>query len=352
MKKYLIMAMAAAAITSCSQDEVMEIAQKQAISFKDAFVENATRAAIDGSYTNAKKNLGSFQVWGTTADNATATAVNIFNGVEVKATGEAGSYEAPWSYSDAYTQYWIEGNHYNFVAIAEGNYTMKDADSNGNDLPATKVLVDGTNMPKTIQISAANAQRDVLYAANPVGEYTNTTSKTVEFTFNHILSKAKFTAKVAENLDSKYYYTVSNIQILEAAKASDYTIESKTWSKATETYTVEFGHIMETENADFTAKTEPSQLTFGEEAESNWDRLLIPETINKIKFDVKLYTDNGLVNSYTQEIEELALTIEGGKAYNFVFTLPVPGDPIKFTVKTITEWDTTHDDYTQDITNK
>ena len=51
MKKYLFMAMAAVAITSWSQDEVMEVAEKQAISFKDAFVEDATRA-IDVTYSN------------------------------------------------------------------------------------------------------------------------------------------------------------------------------------------------------------------------------------------------------------------------------------------------------------
>lgn len=306
MKKYLFMAMAAVAITSCSQDEVMEVAQKQAISFKDAFVENATRAAIDDSYTNAKKNLGSFQVWGTTADNATATPVNIFNGVEVTAAGTVGSYAAPWSYADEFIQYWIEGNYYNFVAIAEGNYTMTGAQSNGGSLPATKVLVDGTSMPETIQILAANAQRDVLYAANQMGEYTkDADDETVPFTFNHILAKAKFTAKVDEQLDEKYYYTVSNIKILNAAKASDYTISTSSWSDATEKYNVEFGHIMENAIAEFTAQTEPSQLTANETAESNWDRLLIPETINNIQFDVKLYTANGLVNSYTQEIKDL-----------------------------------------------
>ena len=44
MKKYLFIALAAAAMTSCSQDEVMDAIQGEEIKFSNAFVENATRA--------------------------------------------------------------------------------------------------------------------------------------------------------------------------------------------------------------------------------------------------------------------------------------------------------------------
>ena len=54
MKKFLFLAIAATAFASCSQDEVMEVAQKQAISFGEAFVGNATRS-IDPSYGTSKK---------------------------------------------------------------------------------------------------------------------------------------------------------------------------------------------------------------------------------------------------------------------------------------------------------
>ena len=361
MKKYLIMAMAAAAITSCSQDEVMEVAQKQAISFKDAFVENATRAAIDGSYTNAKGNLASFQVWGTTQDNASADAVNIFNGVEVAAkAGTDGKYSAPWAYAEQYTQYWIEGNAYKFIAIADGNVKVQ-GQSNGNLVNVTEVTApDNTqNMPTKISIVNAEAQKDVLYAEVSTDSYpTGISDGTVSFTFNHILAKAKFTAYVDAKLDPKYYYTVSNIRIEEAAKNGVYTIEGKKWDDATTTYTVNFGNIDSEDKVTdsnelgcrLTAANAVSTLTT--KHESDYDRLLIPETINKIKFDVKLYTANGLVNSYTEEIDNLELTVLGGKAYNLVFTLPEPGNKIKFTVSEITDWDTTHDDYTQDITDK
>lgn len=349
MKKFLFMAMAAAAITSCSQDEVMEVAQKEAISFKDAFVENTTRAAIDGSYTNAKGNLASFQVWGTTKDNANAAAVNIFDGVTVSATkGTDGKYVAPWNYGSQYTQYWIENNHYSFVAIADGNAFASNTQSNGSGEYATEVVEDNdTKMPTAIKVLNASLQKDVLLAVNNMGEYTKADDdETVAFTFNHILAKAKFTAKVAAGLDSKYWYTVSNIQINGAAKKATYTIGAATpWAKSTEegnTYDVSFGNIVET-----AAATNPtaSNLKANDSVESNWDRLLVPEANVNITFDVALHTENGTIDSYTTTISNKAVNLQPGHAYNFVITLPVPGETIQFTVTEINDWNINHNGY-------
>ena len=75
MKKFLFLAIAAAAMTSCSQDEVMEVAEKQAISFGNAFVGNVTRAATDKTYSNTNL-INTFKVYGTvtgtTGANGTA----------------------------------------------------------------------------------------------------------------------------------------------------------------------------------------------------------------------------------------------------------------------------------------
>ena len=116
MKKYFMMAIAAAAITSCSQDEVMEVAEKQAINFGNTFVENATRA-IDATYNNDAKPK-SFLVYGNTQGNESATApiVPIFKGVTVSSEG-TGTVGNDYKYDAAYTQYWIEGNKYNFLLM-------------------------------------------------------------------------------------------------------------------------------------------------------------------------------------------------------------------------------------------
>ena len=351
MKKYLIMAMAAAAITSCSQDEVMEIAEKQAITFKDAFVENATRAAIDGSYTDAKGNLASFQVWGTTQDNESASAVNIFNGVIVNGTKDSstGKYGSDWTYDNEYTQYWIENNYYNFVAIADGHAFVSNTQSNGNGEYATEVVLDNSNMPTAIKVLNASLQKDVLLATNNIGKYTANVDETVAFTFNHIFAKAKFTAKVAAELDAKFWYTVSNVKITSAAKKATYTIgAANPWAMSTEndnTYDVSFGNIVEE-----AAATNPnaSHLKASASEESNWDRLLVPEEKVNITFDVALYTENGTIDTYTTTLPNHVVNLKPGHAYNFVITLPVPGETIQFTVTEISEWDTDHNEDNED----
>ena len=63
MKKYISMALAAMALVSCSNDEFLEINQ-EAISFGEAFVDNATRA-YDPSYGANANALTQFNVFHT-----------------------------------------------------------------------------------------------------------------------------------------------------------------------------------------------------------------------------------------------------------------------------------------------
>ena len=51
MKKTLFAALALVAMASCSNEEVLEVAQKEAIGFENAFVNNSTRSVVDPSKT-------------------------------------------------------------------------------------------------------------------------------------------------------------------------------------------------------------------------------------------------------------------------------------------------------------
>ena len=78
MKKTLFAAFALTLMAGCSSEEILEVAQKEVITFDNAFVDKATRA-IDGSYYN-NGNFTSFEVYGTISGsgNNEGTA-NIFN---------------------------------------------------------------------------------------------------------------------------------------------------------------------------------------------------------------------------------------------------------------------------------
>ena len=223
MKKILFTILCAGAVMSCAKEEVVT-AEQEAITFENAFVDNATKA-LDG-YTVTKSNLTTFNVWGTTQMPGTGSAiVPIFNEVAVSLDGTA------WTYGAAYTQYWIPGNTYVFAAA-------KNYGSVG--------LVDG--VPATFVYDAAT-QKDLIYdeadtrTGNPAGS-----NPAVEFTFEHLLSKAYFTVKNEMSADNaNYSYRVSNIAINNAVKKATYKVATEKWEDATEAYTagapLAFGNV-------------------------------------------------------------------------------------------------------------
>ena len=290
MKKYLFMAIAAAAITSCTQDEVMEVAEKQAINFGDAFVENATRA-IDGTYSTTNMPE-SFQVYGTTKGNETnASEVTIFNNV-------------------------VDG------------------------LP-TKISYDATN------------QEDLLYATatqenkNDKGEVEFTFDHLLAkamFTVRNTMT--------TNTADYMYQYRVTDIQINNAALSADYTVGATTpWGAAKTNYTVdnplEFGDV--TENASTTdGKTALLIGAVGkaDEATSHHQRVLIPAT-----YTYNATTKTGglnitctietLLNEEVVDLQNfnksISYTFAPGNAYNFIISLGL-NEPIKFTVTKVNDW--------------
>lgn len=325
MKKILIATLATVAMVACSNDELISQAAPEAITF-DTFVENSTRAAYDGSYTNA--TLASFQVYGTvTGTGQGEETANIFNGVEV---GKSVSGEnVTWTYDSAYTQYWIPGNNYAFFAIADGNVAN-----------ATKVELNDVNMPVEIKVNDASQQRDVLTADASVVNYVKTANGTnVAFTFKHIMSKARFTFKNTIAVNTGYSYKVTNVEILNAPKAGVYTITdgaNGTWAFGNGTYVLAFGDVVA--NGKASEFEGAFDLVYNTSAESNFDRLLIPgQQSLEIEFDYQLFKDGKVID--TQTITTRAdVELNAGRAYNFVINLREPGDPITFSLETITNW--------------
>ena len=335
MKRVLLTIAAVAALASCSKDNIVERAPYAPIAFDNAFVNNSTRAAIDGTYSTAK--LSEFQVYGTITTKDSKTA-NIFAGEPVSK-----NIDDTWKYDAAHTQYWIPGNTYNFVAIADGNVAN-----------ATSVFTDAYNMPSDIKLIDASKQHDVLYAEKTDITDTNGFPSSVEFTFNHIMAKAKVTVKNTIETNSGYSYKVSGITLNDTALNGVYDIATGTWSKATTSadYDPSFGNAVATPTetgaaADF--------IGFGESLESNFEWLIVPTfkgddtTEIKITFTRDYYyssdggKNNVLVRSETNTVSAKK-KIEAGHAYNFVIKLGNPGEPIKFTVESITDWDTDHND--------
>lgn len=322
MKKTLIAFLSVAALFGCAKETVIST-QKEAITFDNAFVDNATKAAYDGSYNS--DNLQQFEVYATITGEEGHTA-NIFKQELVKKGNELGQ-GANWSYAVANTQYWIPGNTYTFRAIADGNVA---------NVTEVVALEADKYLASAINLLDASAQKDILFAEEKV-VYTSG-AKTVKFTFEHILAKAKFTVKNTIVTNNGYSYKVSDLSVNGIAKNGVYTIADKTWAAGNETYDLAFGNGV----ADGTAAGLVAEnIAYGSQVESNFDRLLIPtsaEALN-ITFTYELLKDGIVIDTQDKTIETPALTLKSGQAYNFVISLGNPGEPIQFDVEKVTDWE-------------
>lgn len=343
MKKIFLMGLATAAmLASCSQDETVEMAQNtRAISFNNAFVDNATRSVVDPSFK--KEDLGNFAVYGFTQNG------QIFDGVTVSSADHGST----WTYSP--TQYWVEGNQYAFAAIAPANTVVADEKLFGSDVADYKVgmTVSFTNDGKT----------DLLYAnggAFNADETFMESPQTVGLTFKHQLSKVKFSFK--NSVSGAYNIKVTDVKITNAKSMGTLTVnaaDANAWSNVGgDPLELEFGAA--SESAENTADA----IAFGIEVETYNEQLMIPtastESYN-VTFTVELLTDIVSIGTYDHTATISGVELKLGYCYDFAAELNAenivvdPDDPdaelkpIEFTVNEISDWINTDEDQTIDI---
>ena len=295
MKKIILAAMALAALAACTKAEVIETTEGEAIEFSNAFVNNATKAT-DPTYGAVA--LTSFDVYGTVSGTGTASTINIFNGAEV--TGVVGA--NVWTCG--VKQYWIAGATYDFAAVVDANAVTQD---------------ENTKMPTALTYET-DGQKDLLYAeATAIGKASG--NGKVNFTFNHLLSKAQFTVK--SNTADGYYHNVTNIKVSNF-ETGTYTIAGGTWAGTT-AKDILFGDITVVTAANTEGKNNEIQM------------LLIPNTADfTVSFTVEIW--NGTTKLGTQNYTKtVAQDLVKGNAYDFNLDLKV-GELIEFTVTSNPTW--------------
>ena len=288
MKKILFVMLAAVGLASCVQTEELGVANNnEAIAF-DPFVENATKAPM-----HTTGNLESFNVYGTISKNG-AVVTNIFPGVPVTKDTNTGV----WAYEPQYTQYWVAGFTYDFAAVVDATVAQV---ANG--------------MPTTLSTDLQE-QNDVLYATVS-REFNGGQTSKVSFNFDHLLSKAKFTVKNTISEGENFFYNIESIKIKNADKNATYTVndDGGVWT-ATSTYDADFGVA--------------TSLAMGANVVSQ-DVLLLPSNNKNLEIEVvyNLTYNNAILKSETKTLNAV-LTLEQGKAYNFIVEFGNPGEEIEF----------------------
>lgn len=334
MKKiFLIGLTAAAMMASCSNDETVEMAQQKAISFSNAFVNNGTRSSVDPSFTTDK--LTDFAVYGFTQEG------QIFNGDKVFKGGNA------WSYANL--QYWVPGNTYTFGAIAPHSVA---ANVSGVALPknATKVEM------KVAFTNTDAKQVDLLHAApSQITGVTATYTTPVSMTFNHQLSKVKFSFANVVGVD--YNVKVKDVKITDAYETGTLTIGAaeNTWgNQANNNLELNFGNVV----AEGATADEAGVIGNTKTLESYNEKLMIPMSnaaTYTVTFTAELYKGDVLLGIYPHTVTIKNVEFKLGYCYNFKATLTHenivdpenPLKPIEFKVDNVTDWNKT--DINQDL---
>lgn len=322
MKKIFVCLLAVAALAACQKNEVISTVQGPAIAFENAFVDNATKAAVDPSTTTA--SIEEFSVWGymDTRDGA------IFNEELVSKSG------SDWSYQN--TQYWVPNHTYYFAAVSP----VKHADVKVTPETSKDAAHYGLG---TIDFTNTDGTNDLLYTATTAttGAEVSAMPK-VGLTFCHLLSKVKFT--FTNGFDNANSTLVITGLEMTAPKTGTIDLNVENWW----------------DNDDWKLGADETKLAFGNvnggeklaaaaSAECADERLTIPaskDQVYTVTFKVALY--NGAVLATEQELEATVtgVALEMGKAYNFTAEINASNImgpdsqlyPIEFEVVEVKEW--------------
>lgn len=329
MKKKLLLGLLAAAavsFTACQKNEVIsEMPQDNAIGFGTYVGRDAqTKATVINETALGTQGLGVFAYYTGASDYASATEPKFM--YNEKVWNESG-----WKYTN--TKYW-PGNEQKISFFAYAPY-VSTADAIITALPDANTEGDptiGFAVPETV-----TNQIDLLYAT-PV---KNAFEGTVNFTFNHALTRIGFKVKTAR---TDYRVNISSITLTgDFNTAGTLNLNTGTWSgenneTTSDSYELNFTtatNINSTEGVAINA-TEGYVMTIPTNFSSG--NLSVSVT-----YTYEYKVSDGVWAAAVNDTKDGNVTVnfEKGKAYTLVMTLD-PLTPIQFNVTAVTGWDETH----------
>lgn len=325
-KSFLMLGVAAMALASCTQNEVVEYADSRAIQF-DAFVGKSTRAVTELETAG----LTQFNVFAYHTGN-----VVDYNNVAVKGSGSGTGWKAEAN------AYWQAGNAYEFAAYSDQNAAISSGVSFAD---------------KTLTFTSYTVgEKDLVAAQTSVTGVTAQYSTPVDLTFYHMLSQIKFTFKNSDA--AEYNLAISDIKITAGKTAKGEFKMNEGGTPAISWTNASNGEYTITDIADIA--NGPSGST------ASGSLLILPQSTTglKVTFTARL-TDAGNNVIATGNFEApLTISEDGGDAwkpgyrYNYIAELngsdvPVnptdpsqPGDDqdptptvIKFNVVEVDSWE-------------
>lgn len=298
-KSLLLLGVAVAAITSCTNDEVLDMNPQTTIGF-DAFVNKGTRAVdVTGS-------LDKFFVFGTCS---TADPSLIFNEVAVTNDGTG------WKYNGGSHTEWQKGD-YEFAAYATSK-TSEDLDN-----------VTFENHILTISNYSVKDAQDLVAAFATVDNDPFKVQNEVALSFKHLLSRVKFTLTNANTDGLQMVVSPIVLSTVNTKGTCDVKAGSIVWRNP-----------VATNNFEFAGEANKVDMGF---AYSSDEHIVIPSTVNATAtFTVSFYNgvDATPVVTRNYSIAMPSTDLVPGYVYNFVGSVAPQKTTIEFTA-TVDTWKT------------
>lgn len=322
MKRSLFMlGVAVAALSSCSNNEVLDIAESNAIKFSNTFVGKPTRSVTAPELTT--DNLKEMYVFASNDDG------KVFddNPKLVYRIGETNE----WGYDNLVA--WKADKNYNFVAYAGKDLGESVKANDGNEsLKFSGIVVNGDK----------DNQFDLLYS-NTVKRSPATVdgNPTIDFTFGHLLSMVQFTLKSGFGATTEV--KITNFKFYGVKTTGSYDASSPAWtlsSAANNEGDTNFIYDAE-ETAQYDAVATKDVV-------NSW--VIIPqkntdsENVEMVKFTVNVFDGETQIGTKDFTAKIPSITWEKGYRYNYIFTITpeqmgVADQYITFDAPTVTEWE-------------
>lgn len=320
MKKCIfLLAAAAAAFASCTQSEVVEVAEGRAIGFS-SFVGKPTKAV-----TPVTELSDNYYVFGNYNDQSTWDGQAFNNEINTA------------------TYYWQTGKTYRFGAYADGA---------GGKLDNTQVSFSAAEKKLTFTDYTPNDSKDLVVAAtDDISADNYTGGGAVPLTFSHMLSQVKltFTTDAADT----YKLTITDVKINGAVSTATgtYTTSGASWDGGT----ANNGYSYE----DFKTKDDGT-IAISKEAPASQVKLVIPQGSTNgltVTFTATIKGEDTGTTDFTANLTHAqsghANTWVPGYCYNYTAYVELSkvidneGSKVKITfTPTVTPWE---DEYNTDI---
>lgn len=338
MKKSLLMlGVAVAALASCTQNEVVDIAESNVIKFDNAFVGNATKATAPEI---TKDNITDIYVYAqnaATEEGGSGTAVFTNEHVYKTTAGE-------WSYDDLVKWDNITNPYYKFAAYAGKELTQTtnvSFDWTSGLLKFQNLTIDG------------NDQYDLLANSTAVTDESTGGRPKIQFTLDHLLSMVQFTLKSGFGETCKV--KIEEFKFYGLKTQGDCSFSSAwSWTPSGDDAAIGDSKFVGT-GGEAKAVAASSTGSTATDVVESW--VVIPQAIQgsgasdpkqMVSFKATVFDGEEELAQKTLTASLPAITWQPGFRYNYIFTIDIDimdlaDDYITFEAPQVTGWDKTTD---------